>query len=109
MKQADTKQLLSLLDADLSPLWKTIIDTSGVPLEQIDQVVVAAYPSESGAPQMSLRVKLTEGQPLAQLKSKWQSTTDTKVKEQTLLVSGSRAFYIRQQPLQDTQNVTEYS
>ena len=109
MAQADAKQLLSLLDADIGTLWKTITDTSGVALEQIDQVVLAAYPTESGPPHMALRIKLTEGQTLSQLKAKWQSPVDTKVKQHSLLVSGTKAFYIQQQPLVDSQSVTEFS
>lgn len=109
MSQADAKQLLSLLDTDLSPLWKSITETSGVSLEQIDQVVLAAYPAENSGPQTALRIKLKESLPLSQLKGKWQSPVDTKVKEHALLVSGPRAFYIKQQPLVDSQSVTEFS
>lgn len=107
--QPESKQLLSLLDSDLSPLWKWITDSSGVTLEQIDQVILVAYPNENGAPQTALRIKLKEAQTLSQLKAKWQSPVDTKVKEQSLLVSGPRAFYIQQQPLVESQSVTEFA
>ncbi len=109
MAQADAKQILSLLDSDLSPLWKTITETSGVPLEQIDQVVMAAYPAESGGPQLVWRFKLTQPQPLSQLKAKWSAPVDTKVKEHSLLVSGPRAIYIPQQPLVESQSVSDFS
>ena len=109
MAQSDAKQLLSLLDADLNPLWKSIADTCGLPVEQIEQVVLAAYPAENGGPQVAMRVQLKEGQMLSALKSKWQAPVDTKVKEQSLLVSGPRAFYVAQQPFVDSQSVTEFS
>ncbi len=109
MSQAESKQLLSLLDTDVGPFWKMITETSGVSLEQIDQVVLAAYPTENGGPQTALRIKLVESQTLLQLRTKWQSPVDTKVKEQALLVSGPRAFYIKQQPLVDSQSVTEFA
>lgn len=107
--QAESKQLLSLLDTDVGPLWKTITETGGVPLERIDQVVLAAYPTESGPPQTALRIKLVEGMTLSELKSKWSAPVDTKIKEHALLVSGGKAFYIQQQPLVDSQSVTEFS
>ncbi len=109
MTQAEGKQLLSLLDTDLGPLWKSISDTTGLPIEQIDQVILAAYPADSSTTQTALRVKLIDAQPLSQLKAKWQSPTLTKVKEHSLLVSGPRAFYVQQQPLVDSQSVSEFS
>lgn len=106
--QPPSKQLLRLLDADLASVWRWLGEQSGVPVEELDEVVLAAYPGQSGVPQVALRVRLKKAHVLGELKSAWKVSTETKVGDHAMLVSGERAYYVAAQPLIDSQSVADF-
>ncbi|MGN6135068.1 MAG: serine/threonine protein kinase [Aureliella sp.] len=106
--QPQAKELLALLDKDIGTFWQWLREESGVPAEELEQVVVAAYPGAGGTPQFVLRARLKQPQTLGQLKSLWKAPAETKLGEQVLLTSGARGYYVAQQPFVDSQNVVEF-
>lgn len=111
LASAPSKELLSAFGSQLSSLLQLIADRSGLGLEAIDQVTVAYYSplAEGGMPQTAMWVKLAASDTLGGLRNRWQQPSEEKVGEQSLLVSGARAFYIDQQPLVDVQSVDYFS
>ena len=106
--QPQAKQLLSLLDADISPFWLWLQTEVGLPAQELTEVVLAAYPGQSGTPQYAVRVHIEPARTLAELKRGWNDISETKVDDQTMLISGSRGFYVAAQPFVDSQSVSDF-
>jgi hypothetical protein len=102
------KQLLGLLDSDLAPLYAWLRSQSGVQLEQLQQVTLAAYPGREGVPRWALRVALTAPQPLGELKTAWGNPVESRSKGQLVLVRGEQAYYFAAQQVTDAQAIEAF-
>ncbi len=108
--QTTTKQILALLDKDISSLWKHLQAAVKLPLESFDSCTLAFYPRGSAAVAVAIRCRLAEPQSLARLRESWGAITEQKYGEQTLLLAPSgMAYYVPGQPLVDSQSVRDFA
>lgn len=94
----------------LDKLLGEIVTYTGQPLESIATVVTAFYNAAAPEdfPMMAMRVELTRGQPLDQLKESWKATSEAVEGQEKLYVAeGDRAFFVPQDRLGDA--IKEFS
>lgn len=105
-------ELRVVLD-EQSPDWlKTLGDTAGIPVADIDQVTLAFYaPAQSGQPPRACwRFHLSRPTPLSELKTAWSNPAiDDDSKPGLLVGSAGRAYYVAGQSQADAQSVSDFS
>ncbi|MEM7475837.1 MAG: hypothetical protein AAF483_12670, partial [Planctomycetota bacterium] len=106
----DRKMIVSSFSPELGDSIKQVLDAVSLQASDVAHVLIGLYApkQDGGFPELVYRVQLSSPQPITYLKNVWNNPQSQEFSGKTLLTSGTRAYFVQQQPIEETTEVQAF-